>query len=78
MMPSWSNRLSISSLTALTVLAMLGVFGFLSGASPAVAQGTLTAPTKVTAVSNVAGELTLTWQGGDNADSYLLIAVHLN
>ena len=31
----------------------------------------------VTAVSNAAGELTLTWEGGDNADSYLLIAVNL-
>ena len=77
MMPSWSNRRSISPLAALLVLVAAGVFGFLSGASPAVAQGTLTAPTKVTAVSNAAGELTLTWQGGDNADSFLLIAVHL-
>ena len=77
MMPSWSNRLRISLLAALMVLAMLGVFGFLSSNSPAVAQGTLTNPTNVTAVSNAAGELTLTWQGGDNADSFLLIAVHL-
>ncbi len=77
MMPSWSNRRSISPLTALMVLAMLGVFGFLSGASPAVAQGTLTAPTKVTAVSNAAGEIAITWESGDNADSYLLIAVNL-
>ena len=77
MMPSWSNRLRISLLAALMVLAALGVFGFLSGASPAVAQGTLTAPTNVTAVSDAAGELTLTWEGGDNADSYLLIAVNL-
>ena len=59
------------------VLAMLGVFGFLSSNSPAVAQGTLTAATNVTAVSNAAGELTLAWEGGDNADSYLLIAVNL-
>ena len=77
MMPSWSNRLRISLLAALMVLAMLSVFGFLSGASPAVAQGTLTAPTNVTAVSDAAGELTLAWEGGDNADSYLLIAVNL-
>ena len=77
MMPSWSNRRSISPLAALLVLAMLGVFGFLSSASPAVAQGTLTRPMNVTAVSNAAGELTLTWEGGDNADSYLLIAVNL-
>ena len=77
MMPSWSDRRSISPLTALMVLAMLGVFGFLSGASPAVAQGTLTAPTKVTAVSNAAGEIAITWESGDNADSYLLIAVNL-
>ena len=59
------------------VLAALGVFGFLSGASPAVAQGTLTTPTNVTAVSDAAGELAITWEGGDNADSYLLIAVNL-
>ena len=77
MMPSWSNRLRISLLAALIVLATLGVFGFLSGASPAVAQGTLIAPTNVTAVSDAAGELTLAWEGGDNADSYLLIAVNL-
>ena len=77
MMPAWSNRLRISLLAALMVLAMLGVFGFLSSNSAAVAQGTLTAPTNVTAVSNAAGELTLAWEGGDNADSYLLIAVNL-
>ena len=77
MMPAWSNRLRISLLAALMVLAMLGVFGFLSSNSPAVAQGTLTAATNVTAVSNAAGELTLAWEGGDNADSYLLIAVNL-
>ena len=59
------------------VLATLSVFGFLSSNSPAVAQGTLTAPTNVTAVSDAAGELTLAWEGGDNADSYLLIAVNL-
>ena len=75
MMPAWSNRLRISLLAALMV--MLGVFGFLSSNSPAVAQGTLTAATNVTAVSNAAGELTLAWEGGDNADSYLLIAVNL-
>ena len=51
--------------------------GFLSSNSPAVAQGTFTAPASVIAVSNSAGELTLTWQGGDNADALLLIAVHL-
>ena len=77
MMPSWSNRLRISLLAALLMLVAAGVFGFLSGASPAVAQGTLTAPTNVTAVSDAAGELTLAWEGGDNADSYLLIAVNL-
>ena len=77
MMPSWSNRLRISLLAALLVLVAAGVFGFLSGDSPALAQGTLTNPTNVTAVSNAAGELTLIWQGGDNADSFLLIAVHL-
>ena len=77
MMPTWSNRLRINPLAALLVLVAAGVFGFLSGASPAVAQGTLTTPTNVTAVSDAAGELTLTWEGGDNADSFLLIAVNL-
>ena len=77
MMPAWSNRLRIYPLAALLVLVAAGVFGFLSSNSPAVAQGTLTAPTNVTAVSNAAGELTLAWEGGDNADSYLLIAVNL-
>ena len=76
-MTSWSDRLRISLLAALIVLATLGVLGFLSSNSPAVAQGTLTAPTNVTAVSDAASELTLTWEGGDNADSFLLIAVHL-
>ena len=37
----------------------------------------LTAPTNVRAVSNAAGELALIWEGGDNADSYVLIAVHM-
>ena len=77
MIATWSNRLRINPLAALLVLVAAGVFGFLSGASPAVAQGTLTTPTNVMAVSDAAGELTLTWEGGDNADSYLLIAVHM-
>ena len=38
---------------------------------------TLTRPSNVRAVSQAAGELTLTWEGGDNADSYVLIAVHM-
>ena len=59
MMPSWSNRLRINPWTALLVLVAVGVFGFLSGDSPAVAQGTLPAPTNGTAVSNTAGERTL-------------------
>ena len=77
MMSSWSNRLRINPLTALLVLVAAGVFGFLSGDSPAVAQGTLTAPTNSTAVSNTAGERTLAWDGGGNADSFLLVAVHM-
>ena len=77
MMRSWSNRLSVIPLAALMVLGTLCVLGFLSSNSPAVAQGTFTAPASVIAVSNSAGELTLTWQGGDNADAFLLIAVHL-
>ena len=42
-----------------------------------VQSSTLTRPMNVTAVSNVPGELAITWEGGDNADSYLLIAVNL-
>ena len=76
MMPSWSNRLRINPLTALLVLVAAGVFGFLSGDSPAVAQGTLTAPTNGTAVSNTAEERTLARDGGGNADSFRLVAVH--
>ena len=38
---------------------------------------TLTRPSNVLAVSQAAGELTLMWEGGDNADSYVLIAVHM-
>ena len=76
MMPSWSNRLRINPLTALLVLVAAGVFGFLSGDSPAVAQGTLPAPTNGTAVSNTAEERTLARDGGGNADSFLLVAVH--
>jgi hypothetical protein len=74
MMSSWPNRLLIGSLTALLVLVAAGVFGFLSGDSPAVAQGTLPAPTNGTAVSHTAGERTLAWDGGGNADSFLLVA----
>ena len=37
----------------------------------------LTKPTNVRAVSNAAGELTLTWEGSHNADFFLLIAVDL-
>ena len=40
-------------------------------------MATLTRPSNVRAVSQAAGELTLTWEGGDNADSYVLIAVHM-
>ena len=76
MMPSWSNRLRINPLAALLVLVAVGVFGFLSGDSAAVAQGTLPAPTNGTAVSNTAGERTLARDGGGNADSFLLVAVH--
>jgi titin len=36
----------------------------------------LTKPDEVMAESNAVGELTLTWEDGDNADSYLLIAVN--
>ena len=76
MMPFWSNGLRIKPLTALLVLLAVGVFGFLTSDSPAVAQGTLTAPTNGTFVSNAAGERTLTSDGGGNADSFLLVATH--
>ena len=42
-----------------------------------VQSSTLTRLMNVRAVSNVPGELAITWEGGDNADSYLLIAVNL-
>ena len=77
MMSSWSNRLRFVPLAALLVLTMLGVSVFLTGNSPAAAQGILTAPANVNAVSNSAGELTLTWEGGDNADYFLLIAADM-
>ena len=38
----------------------------------------LTAPTGVTATSDDAGELTLTWEGAENADSFVLIAVRVD
>ena len=37
----------------------------------------LVRPYNVRAASNAAGTLALTWEGGDNADSYVLIAVHM-
>jgi hypothetical protein len=36
---------------------------------------TLTKPTNVMAMSDAAGELSMTWEGADNADRYVLIAV---
>ena len=41
-------------------------------------SGGLTKPTNVMAMSDAAGELTLTWQGAENADRYLLIAVDMS
>ena len=38
----------------------------------------LTRPVNVQVASNTAGELTLTWEGGDNADAYLLMAMLLD
>ena len=38
----------------------------------------LTVPTTVVATSDAAGSLTLTWEGADNADLYVLIAVNLD
>ena len=46
-------------------------------AMPAAVSTALTAPTMVMGMSNAVGELTLTWEDGDNADSYLLIAVNM-
>ena len=37
----------------------------------------LVRPYSVRSVSNSAGELTIIWDGGNNADSYVLIAVHM-
>ena len=74
---SRSNRRGWYLLAALAVAIAIAVSGFLSGTEPAAAQGNLSAPTNVTAVSSAAGEITLTWRGGDNADSFLLIAVHM-
>lgn len=42
-----------------------------------VTSGDLMAPTNVTATSNAAGVLTLTWEGGENADKYILLAVDM-
>ena len=46
-------------------------------ATPAAVSTALTAPTMVMAESNAVGELALTWEGGANADSFLLIAVNM-
>ena len=51
-----------------------GVPSQLGGSS---VSATLTQPSNVRAVSQTAGELTLMWEGGDNAHSYVLIAVHM-
>ena len=45
--------------------------------TPAAVSTALTAPTMVMAESNAVGELALTWEGGANADSFLLIAVNM-
>ena len=47
-----------------------------SAATPA-ALPPLTAPANVRAVSNAPGELTVTWQGADNATSYVIFAYDL-
>ena len=38
----------------------------------------LTAPTGVTSTSDDAGELSMTWEGAENADLYVLLAVNLD
>ena len=45
--------------------------------NPAMHEHAPTEPTNVMASSDAAGELMLTWEGGANADSYLLIAVNM-
>lgn len=37
----------------------------------------LTAPSNVKATSNTAGTVTITWEGGENADSFILVALDL-
>ena len=50
--------------------------GMAMATTDAPASTELTKPVEVMAESNAVGELTLTWEDGDNADSYLLIAVN--
>ena len=38
----------------------------------------VTEPSNVMAASNAASELTLTWEGAENADSFVLIAVRMD
>ncbi len=44
---------------------------------PSAADFPLRPPTNVMATSNAAGKLTLTWEGGENADFFLLLAVNM-
>ena len=51
--------------------------GMAMAMTDAPASTELTKPVEVMAESNAVGELMLTWEDGDNADSYLLIAVNM-
>ena len=52
-------------------------YGLATLPDPSTADFPLRPPTNVMATSNAAGELTLTWEGGENADFYILIAVNM-
>ena len=76
-MQSGSNKRGCYLLATLMLLVAVGFSNSVGSITPAVAQGSPVSPTDVAAVSDAPGELTLTWEGGDGSDAFLLIAVHL-
>ena len=76
-MQSGSNKRGCYLLATLMLLVAVGFSNSVGSITPAVAQGTPVSPTDVAAVSDAPGELTLTWEGGDGSDAFLLIAVHM-
>ena len=76
-MQSGSNKRGCYLLATLMLLVAVGFSNSVGSITPAVAQGTSVSPTDVAAVSDAPGELTLTWEGGDGSDAFLLIAVHM-